>query len=131
MNNLKFGVLLCGLVGVIAVFLPQVSIGGHSISVWDAHSAPSDAGGGIHVYLLMGGYALALVMGLLAVITPPMQRWHGIVALVGFALVFAKIRHGLPVDIFKGAIGAKLMGVSAYAGALLSLLSIAKPETAR
>lgn len=131
MNNLKFGVLLCGLIGLVGVFLPQVTIGGHSISLWDAHSAPSEAGGGIHVYLVMGGYAVALVMGLLAVMSPPMQRFHSILALVGFGLVLLKMRHGLPFDVFKGAIGAKLMGAAAYAGALVSLISLAKPETAR
>lgn len=131
MNNLKFGVLLCGLIGLAGVFLPQVTIGGHSISLWDGHSAPSEHGGGIHIYLVMGGYALGLLMGLLAVLSPPMQRWHSIVALLGFALVLLKMRQSLPFDVFKGAIGAKLMGIAAYAGALVSLLSLAKPETAR
>lgn len=131
MNNLKFGVLLCGLIGLVGVFLPFVSFGNHTLTTWQQHTTPTSEGGGFHIYLLMGGYALALIMGLLAAIAPPMQRWHAIVALAGFALTLAKLRHGLPVDIFKGAIGAKLMGAASYAGALVSLISLAKPETAR
>ena len=128
MNNLKFGVLVCGLVGVIAVFLPQVSFGGESITLWGTRSFPGQAS---QVYMVIFGYAVPLAMGAMAAAKPPMQRWQSIVALLGFLFVLVKLRHGLPFDIFKGAIGAKLMGLSAYAGAILSALTLAKPETAK
>jgi hypothetical protein len=50
---------------------------------------------------------------------------------LGFVLVFIKMRQGLPTDIFKGAIGAKLMGLALYAGTICSVLTLAKPETAK
>lgn len=128
MNNLKFGVLACGLVGLIAIFLPQITFGDMSISLWKTREAPGQAA---QVYMVMAGYLAALVMGAMAAAKPPMQRWQSIVALVGFLFVLFKMREALPFDIFKGAIGAKLMGLTAYAGAILSALTLAKPETAR
>jgi hypothetical protein len=127
-NNLKFGVLACGLVGLIAIFLPQVTFGDMSISLWKTREAPGQAA---QVYMVMAGYLAALVMGAMAAAKPPMQRWQSIVALLGFLFVLFKMREALPFDIFKGAIGAKLMGLTAYAGAILSALTLAKPETAK
>ena len=131
MNQLKLGVLLCGLVGLVGVFLPQAELAGHSISLWDAHSQPTSQGGGLHVYMILAGYAAGVVMGGLALVKPPMQRWQSFVALVGFVFVLAKIRHVLPFDVFKAALGSKLIGAAAYAGAIVSALSLLKPETAR
>jgi len=127
-NNLKFGVLACGLIGIIAVFLPQVSFGGESISLWGTRSFPGQAS---QVYMVMAGYGAGLVMGAMAAAKAPMQRWQSIVALLGFIFVLFKMRNALPFDIFKGAIGAKLMGLAAYAGAILSAITLAKPETAK
>ena len=128
MNNLKFGVLACGLIGLIAVFLPQITFGDMSISLWKTREAPGQAA---QVYMVMAGYLAPLVMGAMAAAKPPMQRWQSIVALIGFLFVLFKMREALPFDIFKGAIGAKLMGLTAYAGAILSALTLAKPETAK
>jgi hypothetical protein len=127
-NNLKFGVLACGLIGLIAIFLPQITFGDMSISLWKTREAPGQAA---QVYMVMAGYLAPLVMGAMAAAKPPMQRWQSIVALIGFLFVLFKMREALPFDIFKGAIGAKLMGLTAYAGAILSALTLAKPETAR
>ncbi len=128
MNNIKFGVLACGLIGLIAVFLPQVTFGGESITLWGTRSFPGQAA---QVYMVMAGYAAGLVMGAMAAAKAPMQRWQSIVALIGFAFVLFKMRNALPFDIFKGAIGAKLMGLAAYAGLIFSIITLAKPETAK
>jgi hypothetical protein len=130
-NQLKFGVLLCGLVGLVGVFLPQAEMGGHSISFWDTHSAATESGGGVHVYMIVAAYAVGLLMGLVAILRPPMQHWNSLVALVAFVFVLVKFRHALPLDIFKQALGSKLMGVAAYGGAVVSAISLVKPETAR
>jgi len=99
-----------------------------SISLWKTREAPGQAA---QVYMVMLGYLAPLVMGAMAAAKPPMQRWQSIVALIGFLFVLFKMREALPFDIFKGAIGAKLMGLTAYAGAILSALTLAKPETAK
>jgi hypothetical protein len=126
-NNLKFGVLACGLLGVIGCFLPMVSAGGQSISFFSM----KDFIGAGQIFMVIGGYAAALVMGAMAAAKPPMQRWQGIVAIVGFGFVVFKMRDGFLKLITDGAIGAKLMGISAIAGLVFAILCVAKPETAR
>jgi len=126
-NNLKFGVLACGLLGVIGCFLPMVSAGGQSISFF---SMKELIGSG-QVFMVMGGYAAGLAMGAMAAAKPPMQRWQGIVAILGFGFVMFKMRDGFMKLITDGAIGAKLMGISAIAGLVFAILCVAKPETAK
>ncbi len=126
MQNLKFGVLVCGLLGLIGVFLPMISFGDLSISLWAAREAP---GGAAQVYMVMAGFAAAAAMGGLGA-AKGMQRWMSIVAIIGFAFVLFKFRDGL-FDLFKMAIGAKLMGIGAFAGLVLSILTLTKPEPAR
>lgn len=131
MQNLKFGVLVCGLLGLIGCFLPMVSEGGMSISFFKLREFPGAAS---HVYIVMAGFAVAAAMGGLAV-AKGMQRWMSIVALVAFGLVLFKFRAGIGMGeggglfgVFKGAIGAKLMGIGMFAGVVFSILTIAKPE---
>ena len=128
MNNLKFGVLACGLIGLIACFLPMVAFGDQSISFFKLREMP---GGGSQVYMTMAGYIAALVMGAMAAAKPPMLRWQGIVSIVGFAFVIFKLRDGFLKLITDGAIGAKLMGISALAGLVIAIICVAKPETAK
>ena len=125
MKNLKFGLPLCGLLGLIAVFLPWASVGPISTSLWKAREGDA--------YLILAGFAAALAMGALAVAKGPLQRWQSVVALVGFALVIVKIRDGLPTDFLKspGDIGMKLVGLSAIVGAALSIATLARPEAAK
>jgi hypothetical protein len=126
-NNLKFGVLACGLLGLIGCFLPMISGGGESVSFFKMREL---IGSG-QVFMVMAGYAAALVMGAMAAAKPPMQRWQGIVAIVGMAWVVFKMRDGFMKLITDGAIGAKLMGISAIAGLVFAILCVAKPETAK
>jgi hypothetical protein len=120
MPQLKFGILGLGVLGLIAVFLPLVSAGELSISLWDARKA--DAG---QVYLTMGAFLIPAVMGGIAIAQKKLLRYHGIVATIGFAIALLKVR-----DAFKGAIGGKLMFVAAILGLLVAIAAIAKPEDA-
>ena len=54
-----------------------------------------------------------------------------VLAELGVIFLLFKMRDSLPTEIFKGEIGSKLLGGAAYAGALISLLSMFKPETSR
>lgn len=128
MNNLKFGVLVCGLLGLIGCFLPMMTFGSESISFWKLREAP---GGSSQVFMTMFGYVAPLVMGAMAAAKPPMLRWQAIVSIVGFAWVVFKMRDGFMKLITDGAIGAKLMGISAIAGLVFAILCVAKPETAK
>ena len=105
----------------------MVSAGGQSISFF---SMKELIGSG-QVFMVMGGYAAGLAMGAMAAAKPPMQRWQGIVAILGFGFVMFKMRDGFMKLITDGAIGAKLMGISAIAGLVFAILCVAKPETAK
>lgn len=128
MNNLKFGVLACGLLGLIGCFLPMISFGDQSISLWKLREAP---GGSSQVYMTMLAFIVPLVMGAMAAAKPPMQRWQAIVALIFFGFGFVKLREGFFKLITDGAIGAKLMAISVIAGVVFAILCIAKPEQAK
>ena len=125
MNNLKFGVLACGVLGLLGCFLPMASGEGMSISFWDVHTVA------MFDFLQVAiGYGLGIVMGAMAA-KGVMLRWQAIVATVGFALVVVKFRGGFIDLITHGAIGAKLMGIAAIAGLVFSVLCLAKPEQAK
>jgi hypothetical protein len=126
MNNLKFGVLMCGLLGLVACFIPE-----HGGTFWDLHKAPTEVGGGVHVYMVMGAFAASLLMGLIGAAKPPFQRWQGIVALLGFAFVLFKMRKVLSAMVKHGGISGRMMIGAAVVGVIFSFLTLAKPETAR
>jgi hypothetical protein len=120
MKNLKIGVLLFGIIGVVGAFLPLVSAGdAGSVSLWDLKEV--DAG---QVYLTMGSFVVAIVMGAMAM-AQGMKRWIGIVATIAFALAVVKNREGM-----DAALGGKLMLIAAALGLVVSLITIFKPEKA-
>ena len=125
MQNLKFGVLLCGLLGLIGCFLPFISFGDASISLFKAREADA-----ANTFIVMGGFAAGMVMGALGA-AKGMQRWQSIVAIVGFALIVVKLRTGF-LDLLKhGAIGAKLIAICGVAGLVFAILTAVKPEPAK
>jgi hypothetical protein len=125
MNNLKFGVLACGLLGLVGCFLPMISEAGLSFTFFDLRKADA-----AQTFMVMGGYAIALAMGAMGA-AKGMQRWQSIVAIVGFAFVVFKFRGGFIDLITHGAIGAKLMGIAAIAGLVFAILTAVKPEPAK
>ncbi|MBA3817591.1 MAG: hypothetical protein H0X17_01755 [Deltaproteobacteria bacterium] len=125
MQNLKFGVLVCGLLGLVGCFLPLVSAEGMSISLFDMRKFDA-----ANTFIIMGGFAAALAMGAMGA-AKGMQRWQSIVAIVGFALIVIKMRSGFLDLITKGAIGAKLIGIAAVVGLVFAILTAIKPEPAK
>jgi len=126
MNNLKFGVLACGLIGLIACFIPD-----HGVSFWKMHEMPTSMGGGAHIYMVLAGFIAAVVCAGLGVAKPPMQRWQGVVSLIGFAFILFKLRSLLGEMIKHGNIEGRLMAFSAIIGCVFAVLTLGKPETAR
>jgi hypothetical protein len=126
MQNIKYGVLVCGLVGLIGCFLPLVSEGGLSFSVWDLHSANMG-----QTILTMLGYIVGIGMGVLG-LKAGLARWQAVVAAVGFALALLKIRSGggLFDMLTHGAIGGKLMWLAAVVGLVSAIVSAVKPAPA-
>ncbi len=118
MKQLKFAILGAGLLGLIGVFLPMVSSGKLSFSLWDVRKLAAG-----QVYLTMVAFIIPIAMGGMAAAKNKMLRWQSIVAAVGFALALVKVR-----DAFGGAIGGKVMVIAAAVGLAAAIASIAKPE---
>lgn len=122
MKNLKFGLIVCGVLGVIGAFLPMVKMGSASISLWDLKGLPGGSG---QVYLTLAGFVLGIAMGA-AALKGPLKRWQSGVAAAGFALSTVKLRGSFG----DGAIGAKLMFLAAIVGLVVAIVTIVKPEKA-
>ena len=117
MRNLKLGVAVCGLLGVIGCFLPMVQ----GISFFDTRAF--DGG---HVYITLAAFGAALAMGAMGM-KNGMQRWMSVIAIVGFSVVILRMR-GEMIELMKAGIGGKLMGIAALAGLALAILTTVKPE---
>jgi hypothetical protein len=120
MKELKFAIAGLAVLGLISVFLPLVSVGDQSISLWDVREL--DAG---QVYLILGGFLVPLVMAGLAIAQGAMIKWQASVAAAGFALAALKARDG-----FEGAIGGKLMLIAAALGLVAAIVAIVKGDKA-
>ncbi len=119
MENVKYAILGCGVIGLLGIFLPMVSMGGQSISLWDVKAF--DAG---QVYLVLAGFLLPAIMGGMA-LKGGLLRWQAGVAIAGFGLCVIKLRPW--GEVFGGAIGAKLMILGAFIGFAASIAAVAKP----
>jgi len=127
-KNLKFGVLAFGVLGLIACFLPLVKMGDVSMSLWDAHK-----GAAAMVFGTMVGFALAAVAGVLGAVKPPFGKPQAGIALVGFIVAMTMMTDKKPwkvFDGFSGAIGAKLLVLSAILGLVVSIVALVKSEEA-
>lgn len=126
MKGLKFALVVLGLLGIVALFLPYVSAGGISVKMWDARGEEA-----LKVYMPLAGFGLAALMGLLAA-KGGLSRLQAIVALVGFglAMLVKEVRIGLKGEGFDTAIGGKLLFIAAALGLLVALIGLVKPEKA-
>lgn len=124
MKGLKFAIIAVGVLGVVACFLPFLKAGDESLTFWKYADLADRA---VKAYVVVGGFGLAIIMGLLAAARGAMARIHGILALIGFglALVPEEVRKGFDV----GTLGAKLLLIAAALGALLALVGTVKPES--
>ncbi len=120
MDNVKHAILGCGVLGLLGIFLPMISMGDESISLWQVRAL--DAG---QVYLVLGGFLIPAIMGGMA-LKGKMLRWQAGVAIAGFGLCALKLRPW--GDVFGGAIGAKLMILATFVGLAASIAAVAKPS---
>jgi hypothetical protein len=116
MDSLKFGVLLSGVAGLVGCFLPFAPAGQ---SLWDLHVEQMFV-----TLLVLGGFALAILVAVIAIARPPILRWQALLAMVGFVVTLGEIRGALG-QLFKGEIGGKLAASAPIAGILFSILAIA------
>ena len=117
MHNLKFGVIICGLLGLVGCFLPMVG----EVSYFDTRAFDPAS-----FYIVAIAFALPLAMGVLGFFKG-MARWMSIISIVGFSVIMLRMR-GEMVELLKAGIGAKLMGIGAVAGLVFAILTTVKPE---
>ena len=120
MDNLKYGVVISGLAGLIGCFLPLGALG---LSFWSLRSgSPGDS------YAIMVGYLVGFIVPAIAVAKPPMLRWQALVTTTAFAFVLIKMRELLGTFLVDGNVGAKLMVVAPILGMLFAIGYLAKPK---
>jgi hypothetical protein len=135
MKQLKIVIAAAGLIGIIAAFLPYISLGGHSMTFWDFHKMPGSEMAGLlkgpkQVYVAFACFAVPLVLGLIAM-AGRMTRAIGGVSAVFFLAAFGPegVRKGLMGgDGISTAIGGKLLFLAALVGLVAAIAAIAKPE---
>ena len=120
MKNLKIVILVCGLVGLVALLVP---FAGRSLLKDSFEVAKLDA----LVYAAV--FALPAIMAAMALARPPMQAWQPGVALAGFVLGIVRFRvwdialhlgsAGLPWILLLAAVGI---------GTAASVIALIKPE---
>lgn len=120
MKNAKFAVLAAGLIGLVACFLPFVSFGSKSISIFGMRELAAG-----QAYLIIAAFAVPTIIGAMAA-SKRLSRGMAGGALAAFALAMVKLRPW--GDTIKGAIGAKLLVVSAIVGLVAALVALASPE---
>ena len=119
MDNLKFGVVLCGLLALLACFLP---LGAMSQSYWALREhAPANAS------MTLAACAVGFVVPAIALVKPPIARWQAIVSALAFAFVLIKLRRVLGTLLTDGSVGGKLIVVAPVLGLALSLICVVKP----
>jgi hypothetical protein len=136
MKQLKYVLAGAGLIGIIAAFLPYISIEGHSMTFWDFHKFPSSEMAGLlkgpkQVYVAFACFAVPLALGCWAM-AGRLARWMGGVSSVFFLAAFGPegVRKGLMGgDGVSTAIGGKLLFLAALVGLVASIATLAKPET--
>src|SRR5262249_11912232 len=127
-------IIAAGVLGIIASFLPYVSEGPFSLSLWDMHKIPAGNEGLIHgpkqVYVALACFALPALLAATA-LAGKLQRALASVAAVSFLLTFAldAVRKGLTgAEGVHTAIGGKVLFIAAAVGLVSSIVAVAKPE---
>jgi hypothetical protein len=134
MKQTKLVIIVAGILGIIASFLPYISEGPFSLSYWDFHKMPAGNSGLLNgpkqVYVALALFAIPALLAATA-LASKLQRALAGVAAVSFLTAFALegVRKGLMgAEGVSTAIGGKLLFVAALVGLVSSIVAVAKPE---
>jgi hypothetical protein len=115
MKLLKFLILVCGGVGLGIVLSNDIGAKFEQDKVTTA--------------FIVGGFAVAALVGLLGAIKPPFEPWQATAALAGFIVVGIKTKVWKAVPHIADLDLKAQLGIAAtLLGALLALVSVFKPE---
>ena len=119
MDNLKYGVAACGLIGLVACFLPL----GPGVTFWHLRGGMlADA------YAVMAAYVVGMGVPAIAIAKPPLLRWQALAAIVAYAFVLFTLRESAKTFVVDGGIGAKLMILAPALGLGLAIVCLARPR---
>jgi hypothetical protein len=118
-KNLKIGILVCGVLGILSMFIPQ-----SGMSLFQLFKLM----GGAQVGIMIAAFALPTVMGAMA-LKAPMQKWQAGVAAAGFGLASFKLEVWKAIphigDLVK-FFPMLLIVLAAIAGLVLSIVVLVK-----
>jgi hypothetical protein len=121
MKNLKLLILAFGALG-LASFAMELE----QLKFLLAHLLDHGGAG----LILIAGFVLPTLIGLMALVRPPMEIWQGGACLAGFGAIAIKIRVWELVPRFPDLpLSGQLVIVAIVGGVVVSALSIAKPES--
>ena len=134
MKQTKFAIIAAGILGIIAVFLPYISEGPISVSMWDFRNMPAGNSGLLNgpkqVYVALALFAIPALLAATA-LAGKLQRALAGIAAGAFALTFALelVRKGMTgAEGLSTALGGKLVFLAALVGLVASITAVAKPE---
>lgn len=123
MRNLKLLILAFGALGCVSLALQL-----DTVKYLLAHLL-DDRGGGL---ILIGGFVLPTLMGLLGLFMPPLQTWQAGVALAGFGSIFIRGHMWQHVSsLMDEPRATQLAAIAVLGGMLVSLLAVLIPEERR
>lgn len=117
MRNLKVLILVFGALGLLALLLHI----DHLKSLFEHEP--------VEAIILLGGFGLPLLVGVMGIVRPPFQTWQAVVALVGFAVhaIRGRVWRTVP-DFLHASTSYKMLLVAIIGGVIASGLALAKPE---
>lgn len=134
MKQTKFVIAAAGILGIIAIFLPYISEGPLSLSMWDFRNMPEGNQGLLNgpkqVYVALALFAVPALLAATA-FASKLQRALAGIAAGAFGLTFALelVRKGMTGEAgISTALGGKLVFVAALVGFVASIAAAVKPE---
>ncbi len=122
MKNLKFLILVFGVIGLVSLFLPMAE-GMPSLFSLGMEASKID------LIKFLAGFGVPTAVAAIGMAKPPAQAWHGIAALAGFALVAVSVHiWELAPHIMDVPLSMKLMIVAVVGGVIVSIMGVVKPE---
>ncbi len=120
MKHLKIVILVCGVIGLVALIVP---FAGRSL-LKDAFAL-----GKLDALVYAAVFALPAIMAAMALARPPMQAWQPGVALAGFVLGIVRFRVW-DIALHLGSAGLPwiLLLAAIVAGTAASVAALIKPE---
>ena len=122
MKNSKVFVLLFGIIGLVALFLP---LGDGMPSLFKITMEVDK----VQLILMLAAFGLPALMGAMGLAKPPFLPWQAAVSLAGFALAAVKMRIWDMLGQFGStALSGKLMIVAIIGGLIFSILALVKRD---